>query len=94
MFTGIFKSGVFGSSTVLVIAILAVTAIVLTISYTFLAAKKIFFGPLNPDLENKKIKDPPLIMIVPLLFLAVVLISLGLYPKFLLELFHSVIGLL
>jgi len=94
MFTGIFKAGVFGSSTVLVIAILAVTAIILTISYTFLAAKRIFFGPLNPDFENKDIKDPPLTMIIPLLFLAVVLMSLGLYPKFLLELLDSVIGLL
>jgi len=94
MFTGIFNSGVYGSSKVLVIAIMAVTAIVLTISYTFLAAKRIFFGPLNPDFENKEIKDPPLTMIIPLLLLAVVLMSLGVYPKFLLELLDSVIGLL
>jgi NADH:ubiquinone oxidoreductase subunit 4 (subunit M) len=55
---------------------------------------RIFFGPLKPELSNDKIKDPPLTMSLPLLGLAVVAFTLGLYPKPFLTLLHSVIGLL
>ncbi len=92
MFTGIFIFGAYGPSIALVVAIMGVTAIGLTIAYTFWSMKRIFFGPLNPNLANDRIKDPPLTMSVPLLLIAVVSIILGLYPKPMMDLLHSVIG--
>jgi formate hydrogenlyase subunit 3/multisubunit Na+/H+ antiporter MnhD subunit len=95
LFTGIFAFGVANMPLGLAIAILGITAVLLTIVYTFAAAKKIFFGPIDPELANNpKIRDPPLTMSVPLLILATISIFLGLYPRFILELFHSVIGVI
>jgi NADH-quinone oxidoreductase subunit M len=91
MFTGIFKFGTEGSSIALFIAIIGVSAIALTVTYTFWSVKRIFFGPLKPNLAKDEIKDPPLTMSIPLLLLAVVSIILGLYPKPLMDLLHSVI---
>jgi formate hydrogenlyase subunit 3/multisubunit Na+/H+ antiporter MnhD subunit len=92
MFTGIFEAGIRGSSFSLAIAILGVSAISLTVTYTFLSVKRIFFGPLNAELSNEHIKDPPLMMTLPLLFLTTLSIILGLYPKPFLDLLHQVIG--
>ena len=93
LFTGVFAA--YPSSVGLVIGILGILATILTAVYTFGAAKRIFFGPLKPELaNNSKIRDPPLTMSIPLLVLAVISIILGLYPEPLLDLFHSVIGLL
>jgi len=92
MFTGIFQTGLQGSSTALIVAILAVSAVALTIAYTFWSVKKIFFGPLNPNLSNDNIRDPPALMWVPLILLAIVSIILGLYPKLMMDLFSLVIG--
>ena len=95
LFTGIFTFGVGAIPVGLIIAILGITAVLLTIVYTFAAAKKIFFGPINPELANDtKIRDPPLTMSIPLLILAVISIILGLYPKPLLDLLHSVLSVL
>ena len=95
LFTGIFRFGVHAIPVGLVIAILGISAVLLTILYTFTAAKRIFFGPLKPELaNNSKIRDPPLSMSIPLLILAVISIIMGVYPKPLLDLLHSVIGLL
>jgi formate hydrogenlyase subunit 3/multisubunit Na+/H+ antiporter MnhD subunit len=90
MFTGIFKFGTQGSSIALFIAIIGVSAIALTVTYTFWSVKRIFFGPLKSNLSNDEIKDPPLMMSIPLLLLAVVSIILGLYPKPFMDLLHSV----
>lgn len=92
MFTGIFISGKQGPSIALFIAIIGVCAIALTVTYTFWSVKRIFFGPLKPNLSNHEIKDPPLTMSIPLLFLAVVSIILGLYPKPMMDLLHFLIG--
>lgn len=91
MFSGIFKFGTEGSSVALFIAIMGVSAIALTVTYTFWSVKRIFFGPLKPNLSNDEIKDPPLTMSIPLILLAVVSIILGLYPKPLMDLLHFVI---
>ncbi len=91
LFTGVF--GAYPSYVGQAIAILGILATILTAVYTFGAAKRIFFGPLKPELANDtKIRDPPLTMSIPLLILAVISIIIGLYPKPILELFHSVIG--
>jgi len=92
MFTGIFIRSVQAPPIALVVAILGVCAIALTVAYTFWGMKRIFFGPLNANLSNHKIKDPPLTMSVPLLLTGVVSIILGLYPKVIMDLFHFVIG--
>jgi formate hydrogenlyase subunit 3/multisubunit Na+/H+ antiporter MnhD subunit len=92
MFTGIFSFGVVTIPIGLIVAILGVSAIILTISYTFWSMKRIFFGPLQPHLAGKTIKDPPLTMSVPLLFLAMVSLMLCIYPRLVLDLFHHVIG--
>ncbi len=94
MFTGIFAHGVQTMGSGLVIAILAISAILLTVGYTFWAVKRVFFGPLNTALTegNHVIKDPPLTMIIPLLIVASISIFLGIYPKLLMDLLHPVIG--
>lgn len=92
MFTGIFISGVHSNPFRLIIAILGVSSIALTTTYTFWSVKRIFFGPLEPNLSSNEIKNPPLTMSVPLVLLAVVSIILGLYPKPIMDLFHLVIG--
>jgi NADH:ubiquinone oxidoreductase subunit 5 (subunit L)/multisubunit Na+/H+ antiporter MnhA subunit len=66
--------------------------ILLTISYTFRAVKEVFFGPLKPHLDVDTVKDPPLTMSIPLLFVAAVSILLGMYPKIIMDFFHLVIG--
>ncbi|MHC1583668.1 MAG: proton-conducting transporter transmembrane domain-containing protein, partial [Methanosarcinales archaeon] len=92
MFTGVFQAGLQGSSTALIVAILAVSAVALTIAYTFWSVKRIFFGPLNPNLPNDNTRDPPALMWIPLILLAVVSIILGLYPKPMMDLFSLVTG--
>ncbi len=94
MFTGIFAHGVQTMASGLTIAILAVSAILLTVGYTFWAVKRVFFGPLSASFSNSshEIKDPPLTMMLPLLFVAGVSIFLGVYPKILMDLLHQVIG--
>ena len=74
-----------------VIAIGGVTAILLTVAYSFGAARKIFFGPLSPELANADLRDPPWTMTVPLLVVAGVSVALGLYPGPMMDLLHSVI---
>ncbi len=93
LFTGVFAA--YPTYVGMSIAILGILSTILTAVYTFWAAKRIFFGPLKPELANDtKIRDPPLTMSVPILILAVISFIIALYPKPLLELFHSVIGLI
>lgn len=97
LFTGVFHTGIEMMPGGLIIAILAVSAIILTVAYTFRSVKIIFFGKMNPDLEyhgHGEIKDPPVMMSIPLLIIAGVAITLGLFPKLMLTLFHNVIGTL
>jgi NADH-quinone oxidoreductase subunit M len=93
LFTGIF--GAYPPPIGLSIAILGIFSTILTAAYTFWAAKRIFFGPLKPELANNdKIKDPPLTMSMPLLILAVISFIIGLYPKPILDLLHTVLYVL
>ena len=92
MFTGIFDRGVRGGPLGLAVAIGGVTAILLTVAYSFGAARKIFFGPLSPQLAGTDLRDPPWTMTVPLLVVAGVSVALGLYPEPLMNLLHRVIA--
>lgn len=92
MFTGIFDSGVQQTPFGVAIAIGGILAILLTVGYSFGALRKIFFGPIPEHLKTMKLQDPPLLMSAPLFVLVAVSVVLGLYPKILLDLFHSVLG--
>ena len=94
MFTGIFDRGVRDGPLGLAVAISGVTAILLTVAYTFGAARKIFFGPLSPELADTDLRDPPWTMTVPLLVVAGVSVALGLSPGPMMDLLHTVIGTL
>jgi formate hydrogenlyase subunit 3/multisubunit Na+/H+ antiporter MnhD subunit len=56
--------------------------------------RKIFFGPLSPEMASKPLKDPPLLMSLPLLIVAACSILLGLYPRLVMDFFHQVLHVL
>jgi len=87
-FTGAFQA--LGSHPAgIMLVIVAILSTLLTLVYTFLTGFKIFFGPLKMDFDH--IKDPPLTMSLPILFLAILAIVLGIYPEPVLHLFGLVI---
>ena len=92
MFTGIFERGVLSGPFTLTVGIGGVVAILLTVAYTFGAARRIFFGPLSAELEARDLTDPEWTMTVPLLIIAAVSVVLGLYPRLVLDLMHTVVG--
>jgi NADH:ubiquinone oxidoreductase subunit 5 (subunit L)/multisubunit Na+/H+ antiporter MnhA subunit len=73
----------------IMLVILAILSTLLTLVYTFLTGFKIFFGPLKMDSDH--IKDPPLTMSLPILFLAILAIVLGIYPEPVLRLLSLVV---
>ena len=92
LFVGAFdrmKESPFG----IILVVLAVLSTLLTLVYTFLAAVRIFFGPLKPGLEAPTVKDPPLTMSLPLALLALAALAMGLYPDPLLELLGRAVSL-
>ncbi len=74
----------------IMLVITAILSTLLTLVYTFRTGFKIFFGPLKTDSEH--IKDPPLTMSLPILFLAVLAIVLGIYPDPILQLLENIIA--
>ena len=93
MFTGVFERGLllegpFG----IAIAIGGITAMLLTVTYSFGAARRIFFGPLSPALESQPLCDPPWTMSAPLFVVAAISMLLGMYPRLVMDLLHTVIG--
>ena len=92
MFTGVFERGLINSPFSIVIAIGGLLAIMLTVAYSFGSARKIFFGPINPELEQRDLSDPSWTMTGPLFVVAGTSIVLGLYPRFVMDLFHRIIG--
>ncbi len=92
LFTGVFERGLLDSPLSIAIGIGGVTAILLTVAYTFGAARQIFFGPLSPALAEQDLSDPPWTMTVPLVIVAATSVVLGLYPRPLLALLHTVMG--
>ena len=95
LFEGVFARGVaVGIGWNLLVAFAGLAATVLTVAYTFWPIRKMFFGPLPEELKN--VKEAPLIMTLPLLFLAILSIVVGIYPDlFFRSLYHfaSAIGL-
>ena len=92
MFTGIFERGAQDGPLTIAVAIGGITAILLTVAYTFGAARRVFFGPLSPELAEADLSDPRWTMTVPLMVVAGLSMALGLYPRPVMELLHAVIG--
>ena len=92
MFTGVFERGLLHGPGSLAIAVGGVITILLTVAYTFGAARKIFFGPLNPALEGRNLSDPSWTMIAPLIIVAGLSALLGIYPRIILDMLHVVLG--
>ena len=92
MFTGIFQRGALDGPFVIGVGIGGVLAIMLTVTYTFRAARQIFFGPLSPALEATSPSDPQWTMTAPLAVVALVSIIMGMFPRVVMDLLDSVIG--
>lgn len=78
MFAGIFYPGSSGSLAYQVVAFLGLIATLLTLAYTLYPMKKIFFGKIPDGLSN--VKEAPASMTVPLLFVAIFSLAIGIYP--------------
>jgi formate hydrogenlyase subunit 3/multisubunit Na+/H+ antiporter MnhD subunit len=92
MFTAIFERGLLGGPLGIMIALGGVITIVLTVAYSFGAARHIFFGNLSPALATKELSDPPWTMTIPLLVIALVSALLGMYPAPVMTLLDLVVG--
>ena len=93
LFEGVFTRGIApGIGWSLVVAFAGLAATALTVAYTFWPVRKMFFGPLPAELKD--VKEAPLIMTLPLLFLAILSIVVGIYPDlFFRALYHFASGL-
>ena len=92
LFTGVFERGLAEGPAVVAIAIGGIAAVLLTMAYTFGAARRIFFGPLSARLAERELSDPPWTMTLPLAVVAAASIALGLYPAAIMDLLHSVLA--
>ncbi len=91
IFLGGFQSA--GTQTRVMVVIIAVMAAALTTAYGLWALRRVFFGPLKPELGE--VKEAPLTMLLPMAFLVALSFLFGLYPKVILDFLdpwaHSVI---
>ena len=92
LFTGVFERGLAAGPAVVAIAVGGIAAVLLTMAYTFGAARRIFFGPLPAHLAERELTDPPWTMTVPLGVVAAASVVLGIYPAAVLDLLHSVLA--
>ena len=75
------------------VALGGLVAITLTVAYTFGAARRIFFGPLNPALEAKDAVRPSMDNDgSACTVIAVTSIVLGMYPRLVMDLLDTVLG--
>lgn len=70
-----------------VLAILAISGIVITAVYVLRVVQKVFFGPRNPKWDD--LEDAKGIELVPIVILCGVLIFLGFFPSFLMEMINN-----
>jgi len=89
LFSGAFQPGINGNSLMLILALIAIFATLLTAAYTFWPAIRMFFGPLSPSFEN--VKEAPYSMIVPLFVVAIVSFIIGVFPDLITHFLNSVI---
>jgi len=70
-----------------VLAILAISGIVITAVYILRVVQNVFFGPRNPKWD--KLEDAKGIELVPIVILCGILIFLGFFPSFLMEMINN-----
>jgi len=80
IFSGVLKSHAFNPGLILFIAVLG-TAV--SAGYMTLLMKKVFFGPLKEEFEE--VHEPPLNMLIPMFFMALIAVILGVYPRIILD---------
>jgi len=80
IFSGVMNSSSAYPALFLFIAVLG-TAI--SASYMTLLMKKVFFGPLREEFKN--IHEAPLTMLIPMFFLALIAVIIGIYPSIILD---------
>jgi len=83
IFTGVFGRGLNASSIELALAFSAMFATVLTVAYALWTIRRIFYGTLPTNLEG--VKEPPKMMLIPLLTLSVLSLLLFIYPRIILD---------
>ncbi len=91
LFSGIFERAA-RDDLALAVGLIGVAAILLTVAYTFQAARRVFYGPLPAGLHAEAVQDPPRSMSIPLFCLVGLSIALGLYPEILMGLLRPVIS--
>ena len=93
LFTGVFERAVASGPVTVAIGVCGAAAILLTVAYSFGAARQIFFGPLSPALAKRAdVRDPAWTMTAPLIVVAAASVILGLWPSLVLDLLDAVIG--
>jgi NADH-quinone oxidoreductase subunit M len=83
VFMGVFRQGLQTSWFELAVALAALISTALTIGYTFLTIRRIFFGPIPEHLQN--VKEAPATMTIPLIIFSILSILAGIYPRIILE---------
>jgi len=80
IFSGILKSA---SSYSFVYLFIAVLGTAVSAGYMTLFMKRVFFGPVSN--EYKEIHEPPYNMLIPMFFMALIAVILGIYPSIVLK---------
>ena len=82
IFVGAYRSGFHGGFSIFqVLFPIAILAIVLTAIYYLRLVQMVFFGPLKDPHYKDEVKDGSFVEILPIAFLLVVSLAVGLYPK-------------
>ena len=93
IFLGAYKSGYHGGFTILHILFpLAILSIVLTAIYYLRLVQMVFYGPLKDPHYKDEVKDGTFIEILPIAFLLVISLCVGLYPKPFVDMSNATIG--
>jgi NADH-quinone oxidoreductase subunit M len=90
IFMGAFGPGAHALSTDFILALVAILSTALTIGYTMMAMRSIFYGPLPEHLEE--VKEANLYMTIPMLLLCFLSIVLGAYPRPILDPLIQIVG--
>lgn len=83
VFLGVFSRGLRTSLFELIIVLAALIATALTVGYTFLTVRRIFYGETPEHLRD--MKEAPAMMIVPIIILCVLSVIVGIYPWIILD---------
>jgi NADH-quinone oxidoreductase subunit M len=93
IFLGAYRSGFAGGFSIFqVLFPVAVLAIVLTAVYYLRLVQMVFYGPVKDPHYKEEVQDGTFIEILPIAFLLVVSLAVGLYPKPFVDLSNAAIA--